>query len=61
MVDQHKPAGRPMTNADRREWVLRLLSEAEDRHFYGRLNIIFEDGVIQRAFREESLVPHSNR
>lgn len=40
-------------------WVGTLLSQAQKQQFYGDIVLRFEDGVIQRAFKNQSLRPPS--
>lgn len=58
---QHENKERVHTNTVDIEWALKLLKEAESNHFYGRLTLIYEDGVIRRAIEERSLKPACSR
>lgn len=38
-------------------WIASLLAQIQQRKFYGRLILIFEEGTLHRALKEESLHP----
>lgn len=40
-----------------RKWLKLLIDQLQDRKFYGRLEIVFEKGEIQRTTKTESLLP----
>lgn len=38
-------------------WIVRVLKDLISRKFYGKITIMFENGKITRAKKEESLKP----
>ena len=40
-----------------RSWIDQLITQIQQRKFYGRLVIVFEGGNLCRAVKEESLKP----
>jgi len=38
-------------------WLIKLITDLIQRKFYGQLTIVFEQGKIVRAKKEESLKP----
>ena len=38
-------------------WIQKLIQDLYARRFYGKLTIIFEDGKIKLARKEETLKP----
>jgi hypothetical protein len=38
-------------------WIIKTITNLMSRKFYGQLTIIFENGKITRAKKEESLKP----
>ena len=42
---------------DQRLWIQQLVSSAQVGEYYGKINISFEKGQVQRVVKEESLKP----
>lgn len=42
---------------EQRLWIQKLISSAQVGEYYGKINISFEKGQVQRVVKEESLKP----
>lgn len=55
-----KPMGVNKKDADK-AWIGNLIFTAQERKFYGKLVLIFEDGVLRRVVKKESLLPPNSQ
>ncbi len=51
------PKDHPDFDISRREWARLILVGLANHKFYGKVTFIMENGVIQRAIKEETIKP----